>query len=167
MGSEMCIRDSKKKKKKKAELFKEVTPKENVNNLRSGRSVAFNPKSQSVYVLADDELTRFDWLEGKYEKGIATEIESTDGAIVAAGGKFVVTALKTGKIQIFDAESLDTGVSFKPQNNSPYESVIASNDGKYFVLQTRNRKMWLLNTCLLYTSPSPRDLSTSRMPSSA
>eukprot|EP00831_Metopus_contortus_P038192 TRINITY_DN3004_c0_g4_i1.p1 TRINITY_DN3004_c0_g4~~TRINITY_DN3004_c0_g4_i1.p1 ORF type:complete len:158 (+),score=57.02 TRINITY_DN3004_c0_g4_i1:3-476(+) len=25
----------------------------------------------------------------------------------------------------------------------------------------------LLNTCLLYTSPSPRDLSTSRMPSSA
>ena len=25
----------------------------------------------------------------------------------------------------------------------------------------------LLNDCLLYTSPSPRDLSTSRMPSSA
>ena len=28
-------------------------------------------------------------------------------------------------------------------------------------------KIRLLNTCLLYTSPSPRDLSTSRMPSSA
>ena len=27
--------------------------------------------------------------------------------------------------------------------------------------------MEYLNTCLLYTSPSPRDLSTSRMPSSA
>ena len=26
---------------------------------------------------------------------------------------------------------------------------------------------WLNTTCLLYTSPSPRDLSTSRMPSSA
>eukprot|EP00831_Metopus_contortus_P021865 TRINITY_DN19868_c0_g1_i1.p1 TRINITY_DN19868_c0_g1~~TRINITY_DN19868_c0_g1_i1.p1 ORF type:complete len:142 (+),score=21.69 TRINITY_DN19868_c0_g1_i1:71-496(+) len=26
---------------------------------------------------------------------------------------------------------------------------------------------WFYNTCLLYTSPSPRDLSTSRMPSSA
>ena len=25
----------------------------------------------------------------------------------------------------------------------------------------------VINTCLLYTSPSPRDLSTSRMPSSA
>ena len=28
-------------------------------------------------------------------------------------------------------------------------------------------KTTLLNFCLLYTSPSPRDLSTSRMPSSA
>eukprot|EP00829_Urostomides_striatus_P006397 TRINITY_DN16970_c0_g1_i1.p4 TRINITY_DN16970_c0_g1~~TRINITY_DN16970_c0_g1_i1.p4 ORF type:complete len:110 (-),score=48.93 TRINITY_DN16970_c0_g1_i1:9-317(-) len=26
---------------------------------------------------------------------------------------------------------------------------------------------WNVNTCLLYTSPSPRDLSTSRMPSTA
>ena len=26
---------------------------------------------------------------------------------------------------------------------------------------------WKVETCLLYTSPSPRDLSTSRMPSSA
>ena len=31
------------------------------------------------------------------------------------------------------------------------------------VLKTRKR----LKDCLLYTSPSPRDLSTSRMPSSA
>ena len=32
------------------------------------------------------------------------------------------------------------------------------------------REIWLeaeASTCLLYTSPSPRDLSTSRMPSSA
>ena len=27
--------------------------------------------------------------------------------------------------------------------------------------------LWMFNNCLLYTSPSPRDLSTSRMPSSA
>ena len=31
------------------------------------------------------------------------------------------------------------------------------------------RRLWIqrINACLLYTSPSPRDLSTSRMPSSA
>ena len=35
---------------------------------------------------------------------------------------------------------------------------------KYF---ERARTEALLTICLLYTSPSPRDLSTSRMPSSA
>ena len=32
---------------------------------------------------------------------------------------------------------------------------------------TRTRELEKLERCLLYTSPSPRDLSTSRMPSSA
>ena len=37
-----------------------------------------------------------------------------------------------------------------------------------FVKQIRaSRGLQLLQPCLLYTSPSPRDLSTSRMPSSA
>ena len=34
-------------------------------------------------------------------------------------------------------------------------------------VQTRNLSNKSSNNCLLYTSPSPRDLSTSRMPSSA
>ena len=43
---------------------------------------------------------------------------------------------------------------------------------KYFLIRstvnTTQTKEWEDgNTCLLYTSPSPRDLSTSRMPSSA
>ena len=37
-------------------------------------------------------------------------------------------------------------------------------DGKIRLFNVMNR---LLYGCLLYTSPSPRDLSTSRMPSSA
>ena len=32
---------------------------------------------------------------------------------------------------------------------------------------TKRKKLQAVNGCLLYTSPSPRDLSTSRMPSSA
>eukprot|EP00831_Metopus_contortus_P014603 TRINITY_DN16045_c0_g1_i3.p1 TRINITY_DN16045_c0_g1~~TRINITY_DN16045_c0_g1_i3.p1 ORF type:complete len:165 (+),score=25.63 TRINITY_DN16045_c0_g1_i3:655-1149(+) len=34
-------------------------------------------------------------------------------------------------------------------------------------LEIRKTLKTIINTCLLYTSPSPRDLSTSRMPSSA
>ena len=36
-----------------------------------------------------------------------------------------------------------------------------------FFLQDGSRKRYRVYCCLLYTSPSPRDLSTSRMPSSA
>ena len=45
---------------------------------------------------------------------------------------------------------------------------------QYAYRDRRNKKrefksLWIqrINACLLYTSPSPRDLSTSRMPSSA
>eukprot|EP00829_Urostomides_striatus_P014044 TRINITY_DN403_c0_g1_i1.p2 TRINITY_DN403_c0_g1~~TRINITY_DN403_c0_g1_i1.p2 ORF type:complete len:136 (-),score=41.84 TRINITY_DN403_c0_g1_i1:18-425(-) len=38
---------------------------------------------------------------------------------------------------------------------------------KYLTLQFLQPKLSLFQNCLLYTSPSPRDLSTSRMPSSA
>ena len=52
--------------------------------------------------------------------------------------------------------------------NQPYpiEAEVAdlNGDGQKDIIIITNE---YLNTCLLYTSPSPRDLSTSRMPSSA
>ena len=39
--------------------------------------------------------------------------------------------------------------------------------GKYYLLSVSDPTETELKACLLYTSPSPRDLSTSRMPSSA
>ena len=66
------------------------------------------------------------------------------------------------------------GAKFMPQYRSKYW------DGKIRLFNTQNGEIYvgLLDkitsfceshgyTCLLYTSPSPRDLSTSRMPSSA
>ena len=37
---------------------------------------------------------------------------------------------------------------------------------KYYLIDKRNAIDWLIS-CLLYTSPSPRDRTRSRMPSSA
>ena len=55
------------------------------------------------------------------------------------------------------------------------KSVFYTDDADYLILEFRDdtsafdgkRVEQLDRNCLLYTSPSPRDLSTSRMPSSA
>ena len=53
----------------------------------------------------------------------------------------------------------------------PYSIVMANEESKYEVVDKNEiyeiRKYSDRLACLLYTSPSPRDLSTSRMPSSA
>ena len=50
-------------------------------------------------------------------------------------------------------------------------AILAESDTKYDAIHILSHgdegEVRLGNTCLLYTSPSPRDLSTSRMPSSA
>ena len=58
------------------------------------------------------------------------------------------------------ADGQGTSASF----NDPH-AVVVDNSGNVYVGDTANHK--LRRICLLYTSPSPRDLSTSRMPSSA
>ena len=46
-------------------------------------------------------------------------------------------------------------------------STVAPNTGLYSAICNLRKYFGRTSTCLLYTSPSPRDLSTSRMPSSA
>ncbi len=67
-------------------------------------------------------------------------------------------------------EVADRPKGYKPANTPgfvhliPLSEILALVEG---FESPSNRKTWDLYTCLLYTSPSPRDLSTSRMPSSA
>ena len=67
---------------------------------------------------------------------------------------------------------LDTGWTFyTPYSTTTDTSVIAATMGAFILgfssIFTGLNFIVTINTCLLYTSPSPRDLSTSRMPSSA
>ena len=69
-------------------------------------------------------------------------------------------------IKLVASLGLDIGVKvYTPLvENMPSSTAIRPGD----VLKMRNGKtLEVLNTCLLYTSPSPRDRTRSRMPSSA
>ena len=51
--------------------------------------------------------------------------------------------------------------------DDPEKLILHAEEITGIAIKLRNTFSCQLNDCLLYTSPSPRDLSTSRMPSSA
>ena len=56
---------------------------------------------------------------------------------------------------------------FYENNISKADFIIGQPDLPNTILKKAAKLKAIFNVCLLYTSPSPRDLSTSRMPSSA
>ena len=58
-------------------------------------------------------------------------------------------------------------VSFNNLNSKTKPSGGSGGDGGSVILQVNEELPDLSHICLLYTSPSPRDLTASRMPSSA
>ena len=72
--------------------------------------------------------------------------------LIGAGGEMIAT-LNRGV----------EGWSIMERDNYPADSQKI----RHTLLSLAEAKIMEVKTCLLYTSPSPRDLSTSRMPSSA
>ena len=67
---------------------------------------------------------------------------------------------KSGKIEVNSSKPLiskrDLSLAYSPGVAAPVKEIFKDSS-----------KVYDYTSCLLYTSPSPRDLSTSRMPSSA
>ena len=74
----------------------------------------------------------------------------------------VITDLKNNRFVFREGPEEPFQVSPVPMRG-PHSVVYNPKDKLYYANDTENHRM----ICLLYTSPSPRDLSTSRMPSSA
>ena len=62
---------------------------------------------------------------------------------------------------------LYTGINFQRGNYHESMATIAIIFAAFFPINRVIRQMYIIRSCLLYTSPSPRDRQKSRMPSSA
>ena len=100
------------------------------------------------------------------EPGItAVHCDVTDADSVDAAFSEVEEKLGPVTVLVSNAGITKDGLSMKMPEDS-FTSVLDSNlTGGFRVAKRAMRAM--MKACLLYTSPSPRDLSTSRMPSSA
>ena len=84
------------------------------------------------------------------EPGPETEPETPSEMVVEAEDESAKATLSDEELTVEEqVQSLIEEGEYKSRSNAPQEALVA------------------FNNCLLYTSPSPRDLAVSRMPSSA
>ena len=155
--------------------FARITPDDLV--LNSPMYAAADTDGTKLYVYSRGEVIKVE-LDGskkaKILKRVALEGDSSERASLAQSGPFLVLAREDSGIEIYNADTLslitkiDDISSSTPrflQGSTVGDSrvTVVFNNGDFGIVDCE-AKSWI---CLLYTSPSPRDLSTSRMPSSA
>ena len=86
---------------------------------------------------------------------------ATRGVDIAFGEVDMQDVPFSNGLEVRTAQFSENALGCEP-NNGPFSNNI-DNGG----LMIKNGEADIVGGCLLYTSPSPRDLSTSRMPSSA
>ena len=105
------------------------------------------------------EARRVANVAGAISSVTTSDLTASRALVSGSGGKIEVSAVTSTEIGHLD------GVSSAIQtqlDSKVAATVTAANDFVTFTRLDAN-----IDVCLLYTSPSPRDLSTSRMPSSA
>ena len=166
MGSEMCIRDS---------TSSAPTAALGAMYYDSGANVLkyySNAGWQTISNDTDDAMNEYSTsvVDSSGIKlrlsGTGTSGSTTDDVIFAGAGTVSVSKGTGDTITITGAaasaaSATATGVLklFSNTVQSTGANEVTSTNGRTYGLQ--------VDSCLLYTSPSPRDLSTSRMPSSA
>ena len=105
------------------------------------------------------------WVRDQLIEELGVHPEDIESRSMGAGGEDLIMARAAREkfpysIECKNQESLNIWKAYEQatENSGDYEPVC-------FI--KRNNQKPLVVVCLLYTSPSPRDLSTSRMPSSA
>ena len=109
--------------------------------------------------------------------GNAASIGVREAGLMAVGGRRL--SLSASEVESYEVLALDiasqvlspkrrnTLIACRPQDENAIDNACAGEFISTVGLHLFRRPLSEAEICLLYTSPSPRDLSTSRMPSSA
>ena len=180
MGSEMCIRDRL--------SFVFIDGKLNSNSLEKIHSRALSESFEALTIDGDTSPNDSSLLvasgnqenlikkNSSEEKKLEKAVKEIFGELANLLAKDAEGATKTISVNVSQAKSLKQAksVSFTVAESPLVKTAMFGNDANWGrILSAIGRDPEINDidkvsiSCLLYTSPSPRDLSTSRMPSSA
>ena len=174
MGSEMCIRDRDLSKgavlEKGCVYIAEISEHLNLNE---SISASANPKSSTGRLdiftrLIVDYANEFEFVQSGYKGPLYIEISPrTFSVLVSSGTRLNQIRFRKGNYLLSDTQTID--LHNEVSLISGYDGSLDIRDGIPLSIDLSGGSNGLIGyrACLLYTSPSPRDLSTSRMPSSA
>ena len=155
MGSEMCIRD-----RTRTGVFNETLALSGTGTISGGSTNVGTGYLVTGMSLSDGFGAASNYsINGDVEAEITQKIVNLSGSRADNGSTSVAGSILT--VETGTSETLTASGSGTAAQSTPGVGVAvnATSPGINLVSGT--------GTCLLYTSPSPRDLSTSRMPSSA
>ena len=156
-------------------IFEIQVPMEEVVEIKNAQRKVINRVRIPGYVLVRMDLTDASWGAVRHTPGVTGFVGNAHNPVpLRLDEVFSMLA------PVFEEEQAEKGKPVNKQNQAPVdvdfevgESVIVK-EGPFETLPATiseinadTQKLKVLVSCLLYTSPSPRDLSTSRMPSSA
>ena len=123
-----------------------------------------------LVILANQKAALPSWIPGLGQEfySINAEFETAQAITPGQGQAAVISGINVGKV---GAAELENGVAKVRLDIEPRYRELLHQDAEFLLRPKTGLNDMVIEidpgTCLLYTSPSPRDLSTSRMPSSA
>ena len=108
-----------------------------------------------------DMTTSVAWIEGQWGTAASLQLPLNDRALLLADGLFETVLIRNGAPQLLEEhlQRWSDSAALLGMDPPPQRDALEP------LIENAIQRSQL--SCLLYTSPSPRDLSTSRMPSSA
>ena len=133
--------------------------------------VVYSPDGQLIATASFDKTIKI-WkaADGKEVRTLQGHQDLVLSLATTPDGKRLLSSSLDNNIMVWEWPVLGATKNFAGHGDAA-TSVSNSPDGKLVVAGGNDKTVKIFNfadgNCLLYTSPSPRDLSTSRMPSSA
>jgi ABC-type transport system involved in multi-copper enzyme maturation permease subunit len=125
--------------------FRNVSPDPPVL-LTQPAAAALHPESGDLCVYTRGKLTLLGSTSaGIFELGLERELDGQERqpVVLALAGRSLVVGRDDGRVQIFDAATLEIRREFQPSGSNQPRFISASSDGRLFAIVLHNGQLWL------------------------
>jgi hypothetical protein len=108
---------------------------------------AIHPQSGEVALYTRATVTILTPSNNKFEKRIDRKLDGKERQPVALSfaGKHLVVGREDGRVQVFDASTLNPVTEWKPEGVNPPRFIDASPDGRWFAVVFHTGRLWLFD----------------------